>query len=1734
MASAISTFASGDRPARRLGGPAAGGAAPIPRRAAGEPVPLSLAQERLWFLAQLDPGSAAHNLACVLRLRGSLRIAALARAAAEIERRHEVLRTALRLEDGEPRQVVEPWSGGRRLPIIDLAALPLRSRAQAGAPAAAGGGGGGEAAGELPQRGGAELPRLARAERRRPFDLARGGALLRLTLVRLAPHEHVLLVTLCAAAGDPWSLGIVVEELAALYAGRPLAEPPVQYADFTLWQRRRVAANRLAEGLAYWRQRLQGAPAALELPADRPRPAVRSARGTWLPVSLEAATAQSLGALALAERTPVLAALLAVFSLLLSRLSGERTIVAATPVANRVHAQLERAVGCFANPLPLRIDFNAGATFRQLVSQAGETLRGALAHQELPFARLVEELQPRRDLARTPLFQAMLVLQGAPAAPLGAAGWEVDTLGLDAGTATLDLTLTLAAAAGGLAGTLVASTDLHDRDRLLRWRESFIALTTAAVAQPDAPAAALPLLGAAERHQLLREWNDTDRRLPGAPTVHGLFAAQARRTPAALAVACRRARLDYAALDRASDRLAARLRAADVGPGVLVGIAAERGCELIAGLLGILKAGGAYVPLDPDQPAARLRAMAADAAISLLLVLRDPLPEVGGGFARLDLDGVLSGLSGVSGAGAAASGGTLPDTPRIAALPGSTEPGGAGPAAGSRIAALPGDAEPGGASPRIAAVAASVVSTGAVAAAGSPMATEPGSATPASAPAAGPDDPVYAIFTSGSTGQPKAALNSHGAVVNRLLWMQAAYRLGAADRVLQKTPCGFDVSVWELFWPLVAGATLVLADPGAHRDSAELVRTIAGQAITVVHFVPSLLQLFLDEPDVGRCTSLRQVIASGEALSPALRDRCLERLPAAALDNLYGPTEAAIDVSSWPCRREPGGAVVPIGRPIANVHLHVLDRTLQPAPLGVPGELCIGGAGPGGGYLRRPALTAERFVPDPHGGRPGARLYRTGDLARTRRDGALEFLGRIDHQVKVRGVRIELGEIEAALLRQPAVREAIVAARPGAAGETRLVAWVAGPDRAALAPDRLRAALAGILPEAMVPSSFELLDALPKGAHGKIDRAALPETGAARAGATAAPGAAAPPRTAREAVVAAIWSEVLGRPAVGIHDDFFAGGGHSLAAVRLRQVLEGAFGVALPLALLFQRPTVAGQAAALTAAGRGPVGERGSAAAASGLSWMSLQDLAAAAVLDPVSRALPASAPTAPAPAPAAVVQAVPREARLAAPSAAVAGEAPPPAALPPRAGHPAGARAAVRAGAQAGAPERLLLTGATGSLGVFVLRELLRQLPGVRIECLVRAADPAEGARRVRAAMGAAGVWDEELGGRVTALPGDLERPGLALAPRDWDRLATEVAAIYHLGARRHPLLPFPLLCAANVHGTAEVLRLAAQGRPKPVHHLSTISVLASAAPGAGAAAGRAATAAGADLADEATPLDAITGLHGGHGQSLWVAESLVWQAAARGLPVTVYRTGRVAPDAGTGRGRADDPLFGLLRAVLLLGAAPDLDLEVEMAPVDHLAGALVHLSRLPSAAGAVHHLVHPQPVSWRRFLALLGDALAAADGLRPPLALLPAAEWRALVRREAEAPGGKALRALLPYLAEEWRPAASAAPAVSGAVVPPAETPWSQPRTSCRRTLAALDGSGWICPPLDARLLGLYLRCLDAGGEGAAAHLDSMDRGRDHDEDRGRAAAARASAAGQPVRRPLERTAAGWRRET
>jgi amino acid adenylation domain-containing protein len=1075
--SAAAAGAAGEGGAGGESLPASAGAGAVPRPTETRLAPLSFAQQRLWFLDQYEPESVLYNIPAALRLTGPLDVAALERSVRELVRRHETLRTTFAVFNGRPFQVIhEPTEW--RLHVRDLRRLPPETRE-------------------------AEVARLADAEAQTPFNLAR-GPLSRVGLLRLAEDEHVLLLTMHHIISDGWSLQILVGELGALYdayrAGResPLAELPMQYAEFARWQRDWLQGEVLEGQLGYWKRQLAGKLPALELPTDRPRPAFQTYRGGELTMALPRRLSEQVAALGRREGATVFMTLLAAFGALLHRYTGQTDVCVGTPIAGRNRSEIEGLIGFFVNTLVLRLDLSRGESFRRLLGETKGVALDAYDHQDLPFEKLLEELQPERDLGHSPLFQVMFHMQNVLTEAPRLSDLMVAPLEIRSTVSRFDLTLVMAEGAEGLVGKFSYNADLFEAATVGRMAVHFRNLLEAAVADPEAPISRLPLLADDEARRMLVEWNQTLRPYPSERPLHEWFEEQAARAPEATALVFEDERVSYRELDERANQLARHLRGAGVSADSLVGVLMERSTELVVALLGTLKAGAAYVPLDPSYPPQRLAFMLGDAGVSYLLThksLLDLVPEPGAPALRLDADWPLVAVH---------------DRGRVGVF-------------------------------------------------------------------AGPEQLAYVIYTSGSTGAPKGVMVSHRAICNRLLWMQEAFQLTPDDRVLQKTPFSFDVSVWEFFWPLMTGATLVLARPGGHQESDYLARLVGEQQITTMHFVPSMLQVFLEGARAVDWAGVKRVICSGEALGAGLARRFAERAGRVELWNLYGPTEAAVDVTYWRCTAH--AEVVPIGRPIANVQTYILDDRLRPVPAGVRGELYLGGVALARGYRGRAGLTAERFIPNPFSGEPGSRLYRTGDVARYLADGDIEYLGRADEQVKLRGFRIELGEVEAALTQQESVRECVVVAR-GEAGERRLVAYVVAREGRAAKAGPLSRALRERLPEYMLPSAYVFLDELPLTPNGKVDRRALPEPDGSR-GEQETPYVA--PRDATEESLAEIFREVLEAGRVGIDDNFFELGGHSLSATQVAVRVHQAFGRELPVRKLFELPTVRGLAEFLNA-----------------------------------------------------------------------------------------------------------------------------------------------------------------------------------------------------------------------------------------------------------------------------------------------------------------------------------------------------------------------------------------------------------------------------------------------------------------------------------------------------------------------------------------------------------------------
>ncbi|HEX3131877.1 MAG TPA: amino acid adenylation domain-containing protein, partial [Thermoanaerobaculia bacterium] len=1055
-------------------------APPVERVFRQGPVPLSFAQERLWFLDRMEPGAALYSIPAALRVRGRLDVPALQAAFQKIVERHEILRTTFAQEDGAAFQVIAPAMEAP-LPVVDLQE--------------------------------SEVADLLRREARRPFDLER-GPLLRVLLLRTGEDEWIILLNLHHIVADGWSVGVLVRELAGLYSGEALPELPVQYADFAVWQRRWLSGEALQAQIDHWKTALAGAALVLDLPCDHPRPPVQTFRGAHLPVVLP-----SVRDLGRGQGATLFMTLLAGFQTLLHRYTGQDDVVVGLPIAGRRRSELEKLIGLFVNALPLRGRMAGDPTFAGFLARVRTAALDAYAHQDLPFERLVEELEVERSLSRHPVFQAVFSLQNLPLGEVRLPGLMLSPLDLDSGTSKVDLLLSLSETDEGLAGAWEYSTDLFDAATIERMTGHLATLLTAAADDPDRRLSDLPLLTAAESVQLLDEWNDTARPAAEDLCLHDLFLVNAELHPHDVAAVCGDRRLTYGELAGLAEGLAERLCAAGVGPEVLVGLCLEEGLERLVAVLGVFLAGGAYLPLDPTHPAERIAYMVEDAGVELVVDREGPHP----------LAPSPISLPPDPGRGGTLLGRRSIDPARSLGMR-SPSPGG-GRAGDGR----------GGQGVR-------------------------------------PSNLAYVIYTSGSTGQPNGVMVTHGAAVRLILHAIDEAGLARHSRVLQHVSFSFDASVLETWTALASGGTLVIAPREARLSGEGLAEIVRREGVTFAAGTPSVLALLpADLP------SLDTFLVGGDTCPAELADRWAP--PASGLRHLYncyGPTETTIYVAAadlrGPFRREP-----PIGRPVANARAYVLDPNGRLVPAGVPGQLHMGGPGLARGYLGRPALTAERFVPDPFGP-TGSRLYRTGDLARRLPDGNLEFLGRVDRQVKIRGLRIELGEIEAALGAHPAVRETAVLVREvRVQGDNRqLVAYVvsragrAGEGAADLTSD-LRAWLRERLPEYMVPASFNFLEAMPLTPTGKVDRGALPGLEAVRMPDREAT----EPRDVLELRLAAVWAEVLGLPRVGVRDGFFDLGGHSLLAVRLLARIQRELGRDLPLSVLFDGGTVERMAALL-------------------------------------------------------------------------------------------------------------------------------------------------------------------------------------------------------------------------------------------------------------------------------------------------------------------------------------------------------------------------------------------------------------------------------------------------------------------------------------------------------------------------------------------------------------------------
>jgi amino acid adenylation domain-containing protein len=1054
-------------------------APPIQPVSRNQNLPLSWGQEQLWFLAQLEPDTPVYNEPCTIRFTGAINVDALSKALNEIIKRHESLRTRFITVDGQPVCAIAP-PDTFNLTVVDLRVFPQELRE-------------------------AEALQIATKEAKLLFDLTT-NPLLRATLMRLADFDYRLILTFHHIIIDGVSLySVFLKELAALYeafsTGRPspLAPLPVQYADFAVWQRQWLTQEILESQLDYWKQQLADLPV-LQLPYDHPRPKKGTFRGAKQCLVLSFDLTQALKTLSQQEGVTLYMTLLAAFKTLLYRYTGQDDIVVGTMSANRNRPELEWLIGYFLNTLVLRTDMSGTPSFRELLKRVRQVTLGAYAHEDLPFEKLVQTLQPERNLSQNPLFQVAFAPQ--PPMPSLNGDWTINQLDIQTDTAKFDLLLDVEERPESIIGRLEYNTDLFDANTISRMIGHFQTLLEGIVTNREQRVSELPLLTEQEQHQLLFEWNNTTKEYPQDKCIHQLFEEQVERSPDAVAVVFEGEQLTYLQLNAKANQLAHHLQSLGVEPDVPVGICVERSIEMVVGILGILKAGGAYVPLDRSYPEERIAFMLENAQVRVLLTQRqliESLPLHQASLICLDTDWqVIARQS--------------EENPAIGVTP---------------------------------------------------------------------DNLAYVIYTSGSTGKPKGVTMSHHSLSNLIQWQVENSTASIGTKTLQFSPISFDVSFQEIFSTWCAGGTLVLILEEIRRDPVQLLRFLASEEIARLFLPFVALQQLAEVADGHEAvpTSLREVITAGEQLKITRQiANWFTKLKNCTLHNQYGPSESHVvtaftltdSPSYWP-------ALPPIGRPIANTQIHILDAQLQPVPIGVPGELYIGGIALALCYLNRPDLTDQRFIPNPFTNKPGERLYKTGDKARYLPDGNIEFLGRIDYQVKIRGFRIELGEVEAMLAQHPQVQEAVVICREDIPGNKYLAAYVVPKVEAlssASSPtiSELRSFLKAKLPDYMVPGAFVFLEAMPLTPNGKVDRRALPAPDSSR---RELEDKFVAPSTPTEEIVAAIWAEVLGLQQVGINDNFFELGGHSLLATQIISRIREAFKIELPLRHLFEAPTIA-------------------------------------------------------------------------------------------------------------------------------------------------------------------------------------------------------------------------------------------------------------------------------------------------------------------------------------------------------------------------------------------------------------------------------------------------------------------------------------------------------------------------------------------------------------------------------
>lgn len=1456
----------------------------LPQNRDQQTFPLSFAQQRLWFFSQLEPESSAYNIPAAIRLTGRLNIPALENSLNAILNRHEILRTNFQVVAGEAVQVIQA-SVRLKLPIIDLQNIPQTEQ-------------------ETKARN------LAILEAQKPFNLEK-DSLIRVNLLRLHETDHLILLTMHHIISDGWSTGILIRELTKFYIAYDnnqqcnLPQLPIQYLDFAVWQRQYLQGEVLQTQLNYWKQKLNGHLPILELPTDRPRPAIQTDRGATQSFTLSASLTAALKNLSQQEGITLFMTLLAAFKVLLYRYTQQNDILIGTPIANRNRSEIEGLIGFFVNTLVLRSHLEVKLSFKQLLHQIKTTTLEAYNHQDLPFEQLVEELQPERDLSHSSLFQVMFILQNAPTEVLHLPDLTLNTLKVERKTANFDLTLSMVETDTGLKGSLEYNTDLFNDDRITRMIGHFQTLLTGIVANSEQKLSDFSLLTPSEKQQILLAGN-ADQISPIQKCIHQLFESQVEKNPDAVAVVFGEQQLTYKQLNQRANQLAHYLQNQGIKPEFLVGICLERSLELVVGVLAVLKAGGAYLPLDPAYPQERLTYMLTDAQVSVILTQTELLKNLH--FADKNIICIDA------------------DWQKI------THESRENPVSQLNINNL-----------------------------------------------------AYVIYTSGSTGKSKGVMVEHRSLVNAYCAWEKAYQLSAITSHLQMASFSFDVFAGDLVRALCSGGKLVLCPRNFLLEPEKLYQLMLREKVDCAEFVPGVFrnlcqyleqtQQSLDFMQVLICGSDSWYVQEYEKF----RQFCGSQT---RLINSFGLTEATIDSTYFETVNTnfSGDQLVPIGKPFANIEIYILDQHLQPLPVGIVGEIYIGGSGLARGYFNRPDLTASKFIPHLFSQKTGELLYKTGDLGRWLADGNIELVGRLDNQVKLRGFRIELGEIEAILSKHPIVKESVVLVREDRPQQQQLVAYIV-PEQLhinSINSQEIQEFLQEKLPSYMIPSAFVMLEYFPLTPNGKINRRALPKPEL-----TEAKTAFVAPQSEIEITLAKIWSEVLNVEQVGIYDNFFDLGGNSLLTTKLILKIRAIFQIDLPLRLVFASPNISSLAVY--------VEKIINADSSDQFLPETMIDWEQETILDPTI--------------------------------------------------YPVNSY-------QKSTTQAIFLTGATGFLGAFLLWELLQQTQA-DIYCLVRANNLVEGKNKIQASLKSYLIWDENFNKRIIPVIGDLSQPLLGINHRELENLAHQIDVIYHNGAWVNHIYPYSVLKAVNVLGTQEVLRLACTGKVKPVHFISTTSIFSKSHI--------------SGVCKEADNIDAHPVNVNGYVQTKWVSEKLLITAKQRGIPVSVYRIGRVSGHSQTGVFNVNDFVYKLIIGCIQLGSIPNRDIQEDIMPVDYISKAIVYLSQQEKSLEQVFHLINSQLLHTDALLKVI-----RACGYQ--IQQVSYQDWQSkLIDVVGDLPEHP-LYPLVPFFSSKTNQNQSSKLCTL--------------QFDCRNVISGLAGSSINCPDIDENLLKTYISYLAKNG--------------------------------------------------